>query len=81
MYIRSIYYYIQEPAKISKLLFHKETKSRIRKMLNVTEPVFNNTLKALRNKKLITLNELKIKVPPIEALTITYNITIKEDNG
>jgi len=84
--IKTMYFHL-EPEVLSTLLFHKDTKKRIRESIKqdttivVSEASFNNILSTLRKKKFITGN--KIVHNPILTkegnIQITFNLITSND--
>jgi len=65
MSIKNKYKHLDE-TDLNKLLFHKETKKRIRTFLNIKEAVFNNTTKSLRDKNFFKYDKMLIPLPEIK---------------
>lgn len=60
------------------IIFHSETKKRIRESLNnMSKQTFNNILLKLRKKNLITLDSINITIPRIVDNKFSINITFE----
>jgi hypothetical protein len=79
MYLKDRYGNLEE-GKLEKLLFHKETKKRIRASLSISEAVLNNTTKSLRDKNFIKYDKMIIPNPEIEDNKISINFILIENN-
>lgn len=65
-----------------KILFHKETKERIRKSLNnLSKHSYNNILSSLRKKNLISKQELLISAPVINnQINLNFKLQLTQPN-
>jgi hypothetical protein len=80
LYINYKYKHLDD-SKRNTLLFHTETRKRIRLALGISVQVFNNKLTSLRKKKFITKDKLVFKVEEdskTNSLPIHFNLNIDD---
>jgi hypothetical protein len=78
LYIDHKYKHIPKE-KRDVLIFHTETRKRIRQALGISTQVFNNKLSSLRKKKFIAKNNLLIQVPESNnIITLEFNLTVHD---
>lgn len=65
--------------RLNKLLFHKDTKKRIREYLNIKEAVFNNTTKSLRDKNFFKYDRMLIPLPEIKDNKLVINFVLSKN--
>jgi len=78
MGIKNKYKHLDEE-RLNKLLFHKDTKKRIREYLNIKEAVFNNTTKSLRDKNFFKYDKMLIPLPEIKDNKLVINFILSKN--
>jgi hypothetical protein len=78
MMIKNKYKHL-EAEKLNKLLFHKETKKKIREYLSISEAVLNNTTKTLRAKNFLKFDKIIIPNPEIVNNRLEITFTLNKD--
>jgi len=77
LYINYLYKHIEKKQR-DKILFHKNTKERIRQSLgNLSKHSYNNIITSLRKKGIISKKELLISAPLInDEIVLTFNLKL-----
>ena len=81
LYIDNLYKHLPKD-KRDIILFHKNTKEKIREsLLNMSNCSFNNVFHKLRAKGMIDYTSMKIHVPIVNGkIKMEFNINIKDDS-